>query len=157
MIVTALIVAICIAAALQPTRSRAIGAVCFAAMLVLHDLMLADADGFAYYGSAAFADLIVVALLHKLAPLSKMVLVLQRLSIVSICINAVGYVFWFAYLPAWPYNGAMIGLLALVIWVLLKDVKNVGDPSIDWRGAGLRGDLGPGGVLVQTFEGNSRC
>lgn len=154
MIVTALIVAICIAAALQPSRSRAIGAVCFSSMLVLHDLLLADADGFAYYGSAALTDLIVVVLLHKLAPLSKMVLELQRLSIVSICINALGYVFWFAYLPAWPYDSAMIGLFALVLWVLLKDVKNVGDPAVDWRGADLRGDPSARNLPVQTFKGN---
>lgn len=157
MIVSALIVAICLAALFQPTRTRVIAALVFATMIVVHDALLGEADGFLYYGSAAFADLIAITLLHKLAPLSKMALSLQRLSIVSICTNALGYLLWFAYAPAWPYDMAFVAVFAWAVWIMTRDLRNVGDPADDRGGFGLCRDIGPSGFLVQTFKGNSRC
>lgn len=157
MILSALIVVICLVALFQPTTVRWIAAVAFASMVVVHDRLLGDVDGFAYYGSAALADLIVISLLHKLAPLSKMTLALQRLSIVSICTNGLGYLLWFAYAPAWPYDTVFIAVFAWAVWIMIRDLRHVGSPADDRGGLGLHRYTGPGSVLIQAFKGNSRC
>lgn len=157
MILSLLIAAICFAVLFQPTRERFVAGAAFAAFLVLHDLLLASADGFAYYGSAALVDLIIVALLHKIEPLPTMALALQRLCVVSIVTNFAGFLLWYNYSPPTAYNVAFLILNAWAVWILTRDVRDVGDPA-DYRGgAGLRGHPDSGFVLLPFVQGAPRC
>lgn len=157
MILSLLIAAICFAVLFQPTTQRFIAAAAFAAFILLHDLLLGWADGFAYYGSAALTDLIIVALLHKIDPAPKMSLSLMRLCIVSICTNFAGYLLWFSYSPPDAYNAAFLVINAVAVWIMTRDVTNVGDPADNWGGTGVRGYSDPSFVLLPFVKGASRC
>lgn len=155
MILSAMIVLICITVWFQPTKTRKIAACCFAGFIVFHDRVLGELDGFAYYGSAALADLIVVALLHKIEPTHKMALALQRLCIVSILTNLAGYLLWLSYSPPMAYDLAFVAVFAWAVWIMTRDLANVGDPTGDRGGVGFWRNGVTRRATVSSNKGNA--
>ena len=89
----------------------------FAGILVAHTFAFWNAEGLAYYGSAALADLLflVVTVSH---PSTKLLESLLNISLVSILLNFVGWFIWHNYLPVTPYKVAFALLYTYTAWVL---------------------------------------
>ncbi len=135
MILEGLLGAIVAAALFQPTVHRFFAAVVFVCVAWGHEVFFAHLGGFAYYASAASADLAIIILTSFLIDPPKMVLTLHRICLVSIVLNFIGWVAWRLYLPPEPYSAAM---LCVFIWALVifisRDKKDVGGiDTVDWR------------------------
>lgn len=110
----------------------------FSATVVLHDLVATSLIGFAYYGSAAAASLLALALLRK-AQGSELAFVLGLVSVGSIAGNLFGYVVWFLYLPPFSYNMFFMAvyLYALLAMITIKGGQggSLGSSRTGRRGA----------------------
>ncbi len=130
-----ILAALALAALVQPNTARFFAALVFVGATLSHDLLRDGLIGLAYYGSAALTDLGVIVMLSLLRPVSKLAVELQRLSFISICLNAFGWVLWISYEPPAAYDAAF---LAFYVWALLvlikKDRANVGHSAMDRRG-----------------------
>jgi len=134
-IITGLLTIMCVVALIQPNMSRLFGAVIFAGLTLLHDLCLSDLDGLAYYGSAALTDSAIIILTSGIFPIPVMVVRLHYICLISILVNAAGWVMWMAYLPPTIYDIAFIVVyLCVIITMIRKDTSDVGGYSLDsWR------------------------
>ncbi len=130
-----LLAALAIAALVQPNTARFFAALVFVGGTLSHDFLLQDLIGLSYYGSAALTDLGVIVVLSLLRPVSKLAVELQRLSFISIIINAFGWVLWVSYEPPAAYDAAFLAYYAFALLVLIKkDKTDVGRSAMDRRG-----------------------
>ena len=67
----------------------------FACMCILHDVIFGAYDGFAYYGTAALFDYLVLLIMRRSISV-------QLICLASIAFNTFGYIAWFLYLPPTP-------------------------------------------------------
>lgn len=72
-------------------------------MSVLHDVIFGAYDGFAYYGTAALFDYLVLLIMRRSINI-------QLICLASIAFNTFGYIAWFLYLPPTPYGYALLSL-----------------------------------------------
>lgn len=139
MIVDVLLWLLVIVALLQPTKVRLYAASLFAGFAMLHTLLLGSLSGIAYYGSAAAVDLGVVWAIDRIKSPSRILLILQFISIISIVLNAAGWAIWRLYLPPDIYNAAFGVLYFMALIVLLqKDRTDVGCDSMGSWHPGIR-------------------
>jgi len=135
MFLSALLGGLVAAVLFQPTAPRFFAAVVFVSVAWTHEIYFTHLEGFAYHGSAAAADLAIIAALRLLIEPSRVVLILARICLVSMVLNLVGWLMWHAYLPPEPYNAAM---LCVFIWALLiltsRDEQDAmgGGLTVDW-------------------------
>jgi len=143
-----LIVLICWAVILQPSKPRAIVATIYAVPTLAHHIASDGWDDRVYFLSAALVDLIVIALLAAYPRRGLLGATLQKISVVSIALNAVGWAAWMLYLPPWGYVGSFILLYSWALWALIAKehpddamgVNSVGRRRAGiWRHAGARG------------------
>lgn len=151
---TIVLIALMLAVLVQPTIPRAIAAMVFASLSVVHDIAFSDLNGLAYYGSAALFDLIVILILN-FTPLTKLSIRLQLISSVSISLNFIGWIMWTLYLPPDAYNAAFIVLylvsaLALIIG---SGGDDMGDHALDRRWFGFRRHDNKGRSFDAGIEG----
>ncbi len=135
MILIVVLVAIVLAAIFQPNAPRLFAAVVLAGSLWLHELALSDLDGLAYYGSDALCNLGVIILISGINPIPALVIRIQIICLLSIILNFLGWVAWYAYLHPLPYN---VVFLLLYTWTLIalirRDNGDVGGYGINaWR------------------------
>jgi len=123
-----LLVVLAVATIFQPTAPRMYAALCVVGATVLHDLLLSDLDGLAYYGSAALFDLGAIMLIAGITPVPLMVIRLQSLCLLSILANAAGWVTWSLYLSPVAYDAAFLFLYFFMFLVLVQrsDADGVG-------------------------------
>jgi len=132
MIVRCLVACVLLAALIQPTRERGLPAVIFAAIAVGHWLFMSHLDGLAYYGSAAFFALVVIAITANLTCISSITRDIHRVCLVAIVLNAVGWCMWMLYLEPVAYNISFIFLYVWAIMVLCrKDAEYAGGGTMD--------------------------
>lgn len=151
MLLSALLGGLVAAAVFQPTATRFFAAVVFVSVAWAHELLFAHLDGFAYYGSAAAADLAIILAISLLAHPPRVVLTLARICLVSIVVNLFGWLLWRAYLPPEPYNAAMIGVFIWALLILIsrdRQDDNGGAVTMDRWFARLRGYSYPGVKLL---------
>lgn len=135
-IITILLITMCIVALIQPNMSRLFGAVIFAGLTMVHDIFLSDLDGLAYYGSAALTDSAIIMLTSGIFPIPVMVVRLHYICLISILVNAIGWVMWMAYLSPIVYNMTfMLIYFCVIITMIRKDTSDVrgGYQLDDWR------------------------
>lgn len=100
--------------------SRLLCLAIFACASVSHHVMLGDTDGFLYYGSAAFSDLLVIFALSRLSIIYVHVLFMQVICLLFILSNCIGWVIWYLYLPPTYYNLTCYALYIAAILSLFK-------------------------------------
>ncbi len=120
MIITVLIWLIIVMAFFQPNAPRLFAAITFVGITALHELFFSNYEGLYYYGGAALFDLFIIILISGINPVPKMVLTLQKICIVSMLVNLLGWILWFLYYPPLIYNVSFIGIY---IWVLITLIK----------------------------------
>lgn len=118
MIVYVLIV-LGVVSVLQRTSERRFPAVVFAASCGAHYYMLSGLEGFWYCFTAAFCDLVTVAVICSFATVTRLADTLISISIFSIFVNIYGWVLWVMYLPVESYNQAIMALYLIAILSLL--------------------------------------
>lgn len=120
----------------QPNAARRVVAGIFCCITLSHDIYLSHLDGFLYYGSAAFFDLVIILLLAALYAPCDMILKLQKVCLVSILVNLIGWVCWYLYLPPVVYNVAFLLIYLHVLVILSHDL---GDTTVGSRYSGICG------------------
>lgn len=147
-----LLTLITLAAITQPTAQRFFAAMSFALISVGHDQILGNLDGFAYYGSAALANLIVLSIIAGVRPIPRTVLLLQLLCVGAMVLNLIGWVMWTLFLPPDVYNIAFIFFYGVTLIAMLdKDSYDVGGFTADgWRDCFRYADH-PGYLRLQTY------
>lgn len=96
----------------------------------LFDILFGELDGSVYFFAAALCDFTVTGLLFNLR-LSRKVLDVMKLSIVSLCLNLLGWVLWFLYQPPDIYTGLFgIFYIAAIAIMLKKDDTDVGGTPV---------------------------
>lgn len=146
-ILTAILVVV---AVLQPTEERlAIGGL-FAVLSAVHFIVMLNAEGLLYYGSAALCDLIVILASVRIKHASRTIIAIQHICIASIVLNCVGWVMWMTYMPPHAYNASFIALYAWAIVTLIrKDDANARDDKLDSRPSIIRFNHHKGGHSSQ--------
>ena len=136
--ITYIFLALAVVVFIQPSASRFFAAAAFVSVTLAHEVLLSTYDGLLYYGSAALFDLAIIVLLSRLNPLPKMAVRLQRVCMVSIFVNAGGWVLWTTYAPPLAYDVAFAALYAWAIVVLTtRNGQNVGDSTLGRRHSGF--------------------
>ena len=126
MFITSIFIVLVLLALSQPNTQRLYAASVFISITIGHDALLSKLDGLAYYGTAASLDLLIILITAGIDPVSKMVIRLQRVCIVSVLINLMGYAAWYLYMPPTVYNIAycMLYLWTLIIFIDRDPVEN---------------------------------
>lgn len=118
-----LVISILIAAIFQKDKKRTISAFIFSCVTLLHEIFMKDLDGFLYYGSAALFDLAIIIIFSKMESLSYMVIRLQKVCIVSMFVNIIGWMMWYMYYPPDIYNISFMFLYLWTIAILLEQER----------------------------------
>lgn len=128
-----LICILTLVAVLQPDKERRTVAGVFCCATLLHHVYMSELDGFLYYGSAAVFDLAIISILSKMHTISNIVLKLQRICVVSILVNLIGWGCWYHYLPPDIYNLAFLFIYLWVIAALLQGTRrfDLGNTKMD--------------------------
>ena len=134
-----LFVVMCVLCLVQPTSQSLFAASVFISITISYDIFLSDLDGFAYYGSCAAFDLLIVILISGINPAPKIILRLQSICIFSAMLNLWGWIIWYFYLPPDDYDMAFILLyMYTVIVLVLPDKGDNGGITIRGWAACLR-------------------
>jgi hypothetical protein len=75
----------------------------FVCICILHDVIFGAYEGFAYYGTAAMFDYLVLLVMRRSFGV-------QLICLVSIIFNMFGYMDWFLYLPPTLYDYSLLFL-----------------------------------------------
>jgi hypothetical protein len=145
MLLSLLLGALVAAALLQPTAPRFFAAVFFIGVTFAHELLLSGLEGFAYYWSAAAFDLAIIFALGRLDSVPDLAVTLQRVCLVSIAANLIGWVLWRTYWPPAPYDYALVALNAWALTAFITGTKNdvVGGFGMDRWNSCLYGAASP--------------
>lgn len=122
-VITVLLFIILAASFWQPTPQRLYAALVASALTTWHHWGYFDVSGLAYYGTAALADLAIIAALSFIDTPPKMVLRLQTICVVSIMLNVAGWILWRMYMPPDLYNAAYVMLYAWMLITLIRRGK----------------------------------
>ena len=141
--ITMLMTILMLMSLLQPNAPRLFAAVAFTCVTVLPEQLLSAYTGLGYYGSAALFDLGIITLTSWINPVPRMVISLHKICMVSILLNAVGWVLWTLYYPPLVYDMSYIALYAWTLFVFTRrGDRDVGGFTLDsWR-ACFRFDIG---------------
>lgn len=120
MIISMLFCVLCALLFYQRGSSRIYCAAIFLSFTIIHQLLLSGIDGWSYYASSALFDLAVIGLLSNVSPITKLAINLQRISLLSMLTNAIGYALWFFYLDPALYNTMFIGIYSIAIFALMN-------------------------------------
>ena len=115
-----LILALGVAALLQPTPARQKVAAVFVFMTLLHCVVGERLDGLAYYASAAVLDSAIIAITANFKETSQITRSIHRICLASIVLNAAGWITYMLYIPPVGYNLSFIFLYLWSIIVLMK-------------------------------------
>jgi urea transporter len=132
MIVNYLILALGVAALTQPTAARRKVAVVFTVATLAHCIIGEYIDGGAYYLSAAILASAIINITLGFKETSPITQSIHRICLVSIVLNAAGWVIYRRYFPPEVYNLSFIFLYLWAIMVLMKrDRRYAGDNKLD--------------------------
>ena len=115
-----LLLVILFLAFLQPTKHRMLAATTYGGLCAIHNVFSITLEGGAYYISAGFFDLVILAVLCSYGAINKLTDDLISICIASLVINAYGWLIWFNYLPPVSYNIASMALYLIAILVLTQ-------------------------------------
>lgn len=148
-----LLLAIAIGAISQRNALRREAATFFAAMTIGHGVIASEFDGFLYYWSAAAVDLAVIVGLAYLPAKSRLIVDLQRISILSMALNALGFILWLSYTPPTGYNLSFVVVYTLAIGAMMRR-DDVGRPVTRSRGwVGVHRAVSPRGPNINKHGG----
>ncbi len=141
--ISILIYILTLVAVFQSDKERRTVAGVFCCFVLLHDIYLSQLDGFLYYGSAALFDLAIISILSKMHIIHNMVLKLQRICIVSIIVNIVGWMCWYQYLSPIMYDSSFLFIYLWTLAVLLQKDKHLdlGNAPVDSLCIGICGNI----------------
>lgn len=132
MIVDYLVLALMVLAVLRPTYAGQRVAVVFAGAALFHCIIGEGLDGSAYYLSAAVLDSAVITITANFKGVSQITRDIHRICLVSIVLNAAGWVTYMLYIPPVGYNLSFIFLYLWAIIVLMKrNRRYAGDNKLD--------------------------
>ncbi len=94
-------------------------AIFFSAILLTHNTMSTNFDGWFYYISAAICDLLFIGIAALFIRPCYMVSDLLCLSFCSILLNFYGWLIWYNYLPPQSYINGFIFLYSLAILIII--------------------------------------
>lgn len=127
MITALLILTLAIASYFQRDQNR-YAVICFAMCSGLHqiaDMLFGDSWGFLYYYTAALTDLIIINLLFKVSTPTVLIINLQKISLLFIVNNLIGWIIYeLAYEPL-VYNNISLMLFSFALFA--STTKGRGD------------------------------
>ena len=130
--ITFLIYAIAISALLLDRPSDVFAAIVFCAGLILHDSFLGGLDGYLYFVSAAFVDLLIIVILGLTLSANVLAFKLQVLSLLSIVTNSIGWLLWLNYSQSYLYAYIFAALYLSAIIIIMQRGRYVGCTIDDW-------------------------
>ena len=141
-----------ITAALNKSYHRA---KCAAAILIpsfVHFAFMNDVNGASYYHLAMVFNMITIGLLEliKRKTPTHLLTDLQLISFGTMCVNLVGFLIWYSYLPPTVYNAlwlvmASVEALRLFIHTKGDKVDGIDSGANNWRDDANERRLGSGG------------
>ena len=131
MILTVLLLLLCIASLLQSTSSKLYSAVLFSSLALGHEVLFSDLDGLIYYSSDALLQLVFIYLSSRIEPTNTLTLYLQKIAIVIIVLDIIGWIAWTAYAPPTLYNFSFLLTYSATIIILIhnRDSADVGSTA----------------------------
>lgn len=112
--------AIFILSIFQRNDERFVAACAYSILNLIHLLILGDADGETYYASAALFDVAIIFIISRITKIVSTSLYIQRICIIEIILNYVGWIMYETYLDPFAYNVAYLSLQVIMIAILLK-------------------------------------
>lgn len=122
---------------------------------VMHLTVAADLGDFAYYFTGAAVCALCAWMLGCSEEVTKGVQQLQKIYGWCALGNAVGWVAYFFWLPAWPYELAFLGLYAWMLAALIDTGmrENVGGIAADRRYTGFFRHIGQNSLDHSQYKG----
>lgn len=156
MIITILLCVLFCTLFFQPDNNRYLTAKIFILVNIIHGILLHDADGLMYYGSAALSDLAIMLLISRVKPISDTSISLLKICIVSIIVNMVGWAAWFSWYSPFAYDAAFVFIYIWAIYTLMrrKDAY-VGSSGYIYSDTDLFGDCGTGVGNIKQSDGRT--
>lgn len=114
--------------------------------VLVHELLFSGLDGLPYYWSAALMDLVTITLLSSVCFIDKLKWQVIIICMISMIINAGGWLVWFLGMEPMVYNLSFVMLNAYTIYLLIS-----GDSEHGRLGAG-----GNGYPVIWSYLINSR-
>lgn len=155
MIISMLFCVLCALLFYQRGYSRVYCAAIFLSFTMIHQLLLSGIDGWSYYASSALFDLGVIGFLNNISPVTKLAINLQRISLLSMITNAIGYALWFFYLDPALYNTMFLGIYSLAIFALIERDGAYDVGFYSWY-SGIRSDGGTSRRSHAKYIGEAR-
>ena len=121
--VSYLIICLCLAAFLQPTRGRREAALAFAFAAGAHALLCREWTGLPYYLGAGACDYMVIAFLFS-RPRTPLGCGLVLLSMLSSVGNAFGFFLWVEYQAPLYYNNLFLSIYGTALFLMLTGGLN---------------------------------
>ena len=95
----------------------------FAGPTLIHNFLMYELEGIAYYGSDALFYLLILFALNKLVKSTDLTFEIAKVCIVAVALDGVGLVAWLSWQPMDGYNVAFMALYAYAALQLLKRDK----------------------------------
>ena len=119
--IVCMVVIICVLVFFQSNHDRGVAAAIFAVVCGSHSVLFYDLPGEYYYMSAAVADLAIISGIGAFAKPTRLADNLMDICLISIALNAVGFLTWWQGLPPEPYNLSYVALYLIAILALLRE------------------------------------
>lgn len=100
--------------------TRQIPAVILASVILIQDIAATNLDGWLYYVSDGFSNLVVLAILCLLSRPSKLTTNIIYLSFCSLILNFYGWIMWICYLSPQSYDKGFLILYSVAIYIILR-------------------------------------
>jgi len=132
-----LVIVLVFVALFQPTQERALAAICFASLTLVHNLLSDYFSDINYYFSDMFLHLWIIFTLVALSEITDFILILIRICIGAIVLNIFGWVIYMLYLSPIYYNYAFASLYIYTIYIMSGKDKSYGNIAMGRRGVDL--------------------
>ncbi len=143
MILNGLFILLVMLSLTQPNMQRTYAAIIFITVTIIFDWFSDMIIGEWYYVFDAMALLLIVILTMGINKIPKMVIILQRICLVAIAIDALGYYLYMSYQSSWMYDYGFIAVYIVAILAFIdRDLGDErGSSNSSLRGL-IRWDLG---------------
>ena len=137
----------------QPSRERLQAAFIFSFMTLMHDVVMGESTSFAYYGSAALADLFIIFGIRMMPKKCALGLHLQLISLVSIALNYMGFSLYHFYFDPDLYDLAYSLIYIYSAFVFLDHGRRFLELGVGK--SSVHSDIRPGSYVLAKLKGRA--